>query len=822
MSGGGDAGSARAHALEVLDWSSVTEALAARCATAAGARTARALRPDLKPLAIERSLDECEQARALLVEEAIPVAGVRDVASAVEAAERGEVLEPEPLADVARSLEAMGRLRSFLARQAEEAPALASLAESLASAPALVTAIDRAVDPRGALRDDASPELVRLQRRRSSVSASIEHRLDSLRRDPNVGSALSDDFFTVRDDRYVLPVRSDRRGQVGGILHGRSGSGQSLFVEPSAIVDLNNDLRAVGIEIDEEIQRILRELSAAVAREAAALRRSLDAHRALDLAVARARLAKDLKAVRPEITADGAFDLPALGHPQLLLRAKEEGEVVRNDLVLEPPVLGLVISGPNTGGKTVLLKALGLACLMLKAGLPVASGPGARLPLLRDVFADIGDEQSIALSLSTFSGHVANLMDVLAGCDEAGPGGALVLMDELMAGTDPAEGAALARALLERLVARRIACVVTTHYGELKTLAADDERYLNAGMEFDHETLRPSYRMRAGVPGASAALSVAERLGFPGALVERARSLVGTERVDAERLIRDLEEARLEADALRAQAAAEKAEAERLRDSAEARLDKLRDRDERFVREERRAFEQKVRELREEAARLTRELQQAPSLKGAEEAIRRLDELREQGRRTASSAIGPAPGGEDEPLPLDSLAPGLRVRSVSLGKEGRVTEEPDHRGRVRVAFGAFSVQLPSADLRPAKAGGGSAPGSARKRRPPEPEPAPRAPEGHEGTEAVPFTPQSDRNTLDLRGRRVEEALAELPGFLDRAGAAGVPCVVIIHGHGTGALRRALREALPQEPRIQAFRPGSRGEGGDGATVARLR
>lgn len=819
---GGDARRAREHALEVLDWAAVAEALAERCAAAATARAARELRPDLSPARVESSLDETEEARALLEEEAVPVAGVRDVAESVAAAERGEILEPEPLGDLARSLEAMGRLRAFLAANDGRAPRLAALAESLASAPALVAAIDRAVDPRGALRDDASPELVRLQRRRGSVSASIEHRLDSLRRDPDVGAALSDDFFTVREDRYVLPVRSDRRGQVAGILHGRSGSGHSLFVEPSAIVDLNNDLRAVGIEIDEEVQRILRELSAAVAREADSLRRSLEVHRRLDLAVARAKLARSLEAVRPEISSDGSLELPGLAHPELLLRGEEEG-VVRNDVVLAAPALGLVISGPNTGGKTVLLKAVGLACLMLKAGLPVAAGPGARLPLLRDVFADIGDEQSIARSLSTFSGHVANLVDLLAGCDEAGAGGALVLMDELMAGTDPGEGAALARALLEELVDRGIPCVLTTHHGELKTLAAEDERYLNAGMEFDHETLRPSYRMRAGVPGASAALAVAERLGFPAGLVARARRLVGSERVDAERLIRDLEEARIETDRLRDEAATERAEAQRLHAAAEDRLGRLRDRDERHVREERKAFDERVRGLREEAARLTRELQRAPSLKGAEEAIRRLDEIKREGRRSASEALGPAGGSEDEPLPPESLVPGRRVRSASLNKEGRVTEEPDQRGRVRVAFGAFSVQLPAADLRPPS--GGSGPGGGRPRPRPAPapaEPEPRAPEGNAGTDEVPFTPQTDRNCLDLRGRRVEEALAELPGFLDRAAAAGAACVVIIHGHGTGALKRAVREELPREPRIQAFRPGGRGEGDDGVTVARLR
>jgi DNA mismatch repair protein MutS2 len=607
---------------------------------------------------------------------------------------------------------------------------------------------------------------------------------------------------------------------VDGILHGRSGSGQSLFVEPSAIVELNNDLRSAGIEIEEEVLRILRELSSSVAAQAEELGRALRCHELLDLSVARAKLTRALDATRPELIEEPELELPSLGHPELLLRAHAgaaDEKVIRNDVVLASPATGLVISGPNTGGKTVLLKAVGLACLMLKAGLPVAAGLGARMPLLDEVFADIGDEQSIALSLSTFSGHVANLIDLLDGVDRAGPGRSLVLLDELMAGTDPAEGSSLARALLERLVDRRSLVIATTHYGDLKTLAADDERYLNAGMEFDHETLRPSYRMRAGVPGASAALAVAERLGFPQRLVERARELVGRESLDAERLIRDLEEARIEADNQRAQAEAERAAAEALRERADARLAKLKDRDERHVREERQAFDEELRRLREAAARTTKELQQAPSLQAAQEAIKRLDEIKADSRAAARVAGGVPAGAvsADAPPPLSLLTPGVRVRSLSMDREGRVSGEPDSRSRVRVAFGAFSVQLPAEDLR-LVAGGGE------KRRPkPVPAPEPEGPrEGAAGD--VPFTPQTDRNTLDLRGRRVEEAQQALPEFLERASAAGAPCVVIIHGHGTGALRRALREDLPHEPRIQAFRPGGQGEGGDGVTIARLR
>lgn len=807
---------AREHALDVLDWAGVTAALAELCATPAASRAANALLPDLSAGEASRSHAETAEALRLAERGLPPVAGPRDVAELVGLAAKGRVLEPEELIDVARTLDALARLVDWFGGdegvgRCAAAPGLAGRVAGMPSRRDLVVAIEAAIDPRGAVREDATRVLAGLFRRKASLADQVEKRLDGLRRDPTVGAALTDDYVTLREGRYVLPVRAERRQALPGILHGRSGSGRSLFVEPAQVVELNNDLRAAELEIEEEVRRILAELSAAVGEAADEIRGGLAEHVAVDLAVARARLAERLDAVVPVLDEEGVLDLPSLAHPLLvLMHEPDDGAVVRNDVRLAPGSHGIVISGPNAGGKTVLLEAVGLACLMARAGLPVTAGEGARVPPCRQVLADIGDEQSLARSLSSFSGHVANLLDILAAADGGGSGPTVVLLDELMAGTDPDEGAALARALLEELAARDVRLVVTTHLGALKAFAAEGGPWRNAAMEFDAATLQSSFHVRIGVPGASAALMVAERLGLPTAVLARARELAGEDARRAEALLVQLEEARDDARRQRDAAEGERLAARRLVAEAEQRLEEARRREESAAREARTAFEAELKELREEAAALTRELQRRPSLRTATAVARRVEEIR---RRAPAAPAVPKDAGA---APAE-VGPGDRVRSESMGREGEVVEGPDGRGRVRVRFGRVTVQVPLDDLGEGTAAAGETP---RPRRPAGrtlPEPA----GGQADVGAVPFTPQGERNACDLRGLTVAEALARVSAFLEEARQAGERGVVLIHGHGTGALKRALREALPSEPRIVSFRPGGEGEGGDGVTVARL-
>lgn len=804
---------ARSHALEVLEWREIAAALAARCATAAAARRASALLPDLSRHVAGRWLRETDEARRLLEEEdGVPVAGVRDVARCVDLASRGAVAEPAELADVARTLESFERLRKALDRAAALAPLLHERSRDIEPRPQLVSAIDRAIDERGAMRDDASPRLVELNRRRISISHRIERTVDGLRRNPDVASCLTDDFVTVRDGRHVLPVRADRRQGVAGILHGRSGSGQSLFIEPAAIVDLNNELAGVGIDFEEEVARILRDLSGRVGAEAAALQAGLEAHASIDLAVARARLAQSLDASLPELLENGdtRLELVDLAHPRLLLLHGPSGRhrVIRNDVRLDPPRRGILITGPNTGGKTVLLEAIGLACLMVRAGLQPATAPGSRVPFLDAVLADIGDEQSLERSLSSFSGHVAQMRDVLEAC-EAVQGRALVVVDEIMAGTDPAEGAPLAQAMLEALSATGAFVIATTHLGFLKAFAAESGVFGNAGMEFDEATLRATYRVRLGVPGASAALMVAEKLGLGGSIVGRARALADQGQVSVEALLLDLERAREESVLAREEARRAASEAQALRSQLQKQLELVASRDAAFMRDERAAFEREMKALREQAAAITRRLQESPGHAVSAEAIQRLDELKQRARE--SGLARPREEGQSAPLHR-----GARVRSLSLEKRGEVIDPPDSRGRVRVRFGAITLQVGSEDLVPDAAG----PASPARR--PLAEALREAAGAPASGEDVPFTPQTTRNTLDLRGHSVDEALAALERFLERASSGGERCVVLIHGHGTGALKSAVRTEIKREPLVAAFRAGREGEGADGVTIARLR
>ncbi|MEM7249609.1 MAG: Smr/MutS family protein [Acidobacteriota bacterium] len=817
------------HALDVLDWAALLDALAGRCATLAGAELARAAVPRPHLAEALDLLTETEEGRRLLQDERPPpLSGVRAVSEQVDAARRGMVLEPGELSEIARSLEGIDGLARYLERRGDLAPALAERGERLVRAPELVEAIDAVVDSRGRVRDDASPTLRQLQKRRSRVASRIEERLDGLRRQSTVSAALSGDNFTVRHDRYVLPVRSDRRQAVRGILHGRSQSGHSLFVEPEAVIELNNDLSTVALEIEEEKQRLLRELSSEVGARAEELTQSLDEHRHLDLAIARARLAEELGARRPVLQSEGPLELElsGLGHPLLLL-TMEPSAVIRNDVELAPPLAGVVLSGPNAGGKTVLLKSIALACLMPAIGLPVVAEPGARVPWIESVVADIGDEQSIASSLSTFSAHLVRVADALVLARESR---CLVLLDELMVGTDPDEGSALAQAVIEQLVQGQGFFVVTTHLGRLKVFASQREELASGGMELDPETLESTYRLRLGIPGASAATSLAERMGLPEGVLTRTRELVGAEGLRLEALIAEL-------DGARAATRMAQAEAEGLRDELARKTTELDERlaavaraDEELVGHERRRFEAELTQLREEAARITKELQAKPSLPAAQDAINRLKDLKVQARETQPAGASRAAGGSTG---APDLRVGATVGSKSMGRDGEIIGGGGTRWKVR--FGHVTVQLASSDL--TAPGGGrveeedaAVPGLGRKLRKRQRRAA-RAASAATGSAAVAegsdeevlaFVPQGDHNTCDLRGERVEAALAKMTSFLATCERGGQRQVIVIHGHGTGVLKQAVREELTHEARVSQFRAGGDGEGGDGVTVVALR
>jgi len=757
------------------------------------------------PEAMRERLAETAEARAVLAAgDRPPLAGVADLEGALARAEKGGILAPRELQEAAATLSALRGVSRFLALRRGEAPRLAERAAAIADLRGLETDLAEAVDASGELADAASSELAAARAEARRLAAEIQQRVDRLLRDPDVRECLSDGYYTVRADRYVLPVRADARGGVRGIVHDASNTGTTLFVEPEALVEANNRLKRAELAVQRETLRVLRDLSAAVAREADAIRSGLLALEELDLAFARAELAATTDATRPEVGEAGVLRLPLLRHPLLPPDA-----VVPNDLHLGDTFTALVISGPNAGGKTVALKAAGLAALLCRAGCFVPADSGARLDVLSGVLADIGDEQDIRESLSTFSAHVRSLARIVESADAR----TLVLLDEVGVGTDPGEGAALAQAALEALADAGARVVATTHLSLLKEMAAVDPRFANASVQFDPETLAPTYRLVMGAAGVSSALSVAARMGMPARVLERAGALLDREDRQLDRTLAELAASRRDLEREREAAERAREETESARAEARARLEALRERRDRLHATMRRDLDRAFRDAHDEVARVIRDLQRGGTAQDAARARERLHGLSAE-RRRREEELGVAPGAEEgealPPVDWRRARPGQPVR-IRGGGTGTLAALPDRRGRVAVQLGSARVVVPADRVGASDAGSAPAPRPVREARPP----APALGELDPAEDLV-----SDAR-LDLHGLRVDEALDRLVYALDRAAAAGRGRLVVLHGRGTGALREAVRRFLADSPYVSRFAPGRPEEGGEGVTIAEL-
>lgn len=791
------------RALAQLGWPELLEALSARCRLPAGRRRAIALPFQPDAAAAREALARVDEARRLSEGGgALPFGGLTDVEAALERAAKGGVLEPLLLREVASLARAAARTRAALAARAHDLPRLAALAAPIEADERLADRIERAIEPSGAVSERASPELAAARERSRGLHRALKAQVETYLADPEMERHLRDRYFTIRNERYVLPIVAGSRSAVPGIVHNASQSGQTLFVEPEGMVELGNELAIAAAAAAEEEARILRELSGAVAARAAGLVAALGALAELDVLEGAARLASDLDAHPPEVPGEReGFELLSLRHPLLVLQGKK---VVASHVRLAAPARALIVSGPNGGGKTVAISAVGLSALMLRAGLPVPAAEGSRLPFYLEVRAAVDERGDLHKDLSTFTAHLTAVKSMLAG---AVPG-SLVLVDEIAADTDPREGAALAAAILEALVARGATVLVTTHLDELKALALTDPTYANARVGFDAERLVPTYQVLLGSPGSSSAIEVAARVGLPAAVVERARAarsgqggalgeaLAALEaeraRLAAERagLARQLEAAR----AAEARAAAREAAARTAEREAAARMGE--------------AIAEELDAARGEVAALLASLQAQPTVRKATEAAAQLEAWRAQVAQAARVADAKATAAA-EALPGGEVRPGVRVRIASLGQEGEVLEVDGKQAVVQA--GPLRVRRPLADLVPltgkardAKLGKSAADRLAA------------------AAEARPDAPRSAERRLDVRGLRVEELLRELERFLDRLYADGEPDCAILHGHGTGALKQALREALSASPYVGSFRPGDRHEGGDAVTVVVFR
>ncbi len=835
--------------LATLEFPTIRERLASYTAFAGSRELALALTPATDPVVVAERLRLTREARRLLAEYPdVTVGGMRDIRTSLQLAERGGVLDPAALLAVLGTLRSMRLLRRVLTRlDGDRYALLLELGADLVELPALEAAIARAIGDDGSVLDSASPLLARTRSDIRIFTARLQERMQSYTTSPTYAGVLQEALVTVRNGRYVLPVRADQRRSLPGLVHDQSASGATLYIEPLAVVDLNNDLREAQIAEEHEIKRILAALSDQVGREAGALLGALEALSQIDLALAQARYAEVLRAVEPQISdltaplvQDGLPDrLTTAGRataPLLLTAARhpllDPARVVPIDVWLGDPFRMLLITGPNTGGKTVALKTVGLLALMAQCGLHVPATEPVRLPVFAAIFADIGDEQSIEQSLSTFSSHMTNIISILAAIDDLHariathgrsapmPSDAylppalpvLVLLDELGAGTDPVEGAALARSIAMRLLERGCLTVATSHYAELKTFAHSTPGVQNASVEFDLETLSPTYQLTIGLPGRSNALAIARRLGLPADLVEQARGTLVQDATRMEDLLADL---RAEREALDA----ERAAVERLHEDAA----KYRARLATALREFEEQRESRLAALEQQIAAELREMQQSLRRQRGES---RSSELARQWAAAAEQyvqamqqrvrATGVAPVALHElaeaPAQTTQAARPVQVGDTvlvrSVGLTGEVIEIDAEEQEADVQVGGFRMRVGLNELRRDKGNGSSAGSASRRLRPLEP-----------ATVQMPPVPDVSM-TLDMRGWRVADVAEELDRYLNDAYRAGLPMVRLIHGKGTGALRQAVREIVQRHPLVREFAGGG-ADGGEGVTVVRL-
>jgi DNA mismatch repair protein MutS2 len=783
-------------ALAALEFAAVAERVAQAAATDRAVELAHALEPTGDPEEVARRQALTAEAISLLDEAAEPpLEGIRDIREAADQAALGRALTPAALRDVSRTIG--GGLRARAALEAQDAPLLREMAARVEPALAAVAkTIDRAVEEDGSnLRDNASPRLRKLRSELRTSRQRVRERLEALIRSSGWRDHLQEEFVTQRGGRPVLAVKASSRRSVPGIVHDSSDSGQTLFVEPFEVVELSNrQSEATGAE-REEVERILRELSAGVGEQAAALQALVEATARIDLVLSLATVSRGWRGAPVEVSDE--VRLVGARHPLL-----DPATAVPVDLELGG-LHALVLSGPNTGGKTVALKTLGLAALLHQAGLrPPAEV--AELPVFDEVLADIGDPQSIEMSLSTFSGHVANLIAILGAARER----SLVLVDELASGTDPVEGSALAQALLARLARQARLTIVTTHYPELKEWASATEGVANAATGFDPETHEPLYRIALGRPGVSHALRISERLGLDPAVVADARDRVAPERLRIEELLAEAEAAEREAADERAAAEGERAEAARIAAEARGREAELeaqiaavresaaaeRESAATEARRELGAAREELRALREEIRQARRRQREAGrgSARAERERDRRLGAASERAAK-AEQAIHRV----EKPLPLTGpLALGDPVEAPSLGVHGTIAAIEGEEAEVVGAAG-HRLRIPLAQLRPAA------------RRESEPTATP--------VRVIAAARSDVSDELDVRGQRAQEAREAVRSFVDDAALAGLPSVRVVHGRGTGAVRTAVRDELDAHPLVDRRESDS----ADGATVAHL-
>lgn len=779
-----------------LEYNKIIDLLVDKCTSQFGKEFGASLSPSADQEEIKVWQSETTQAKEILrLYPSFSLGGIRDLRGSLRKAEIGGIMDPQEFLNVYDTLGAAKRIKSFFAEYGDRYFLLALYGESLYLLPKLEQLIKRAITPDAEVSDNASQELSRIRRQLRSLMGKAKEKLENMVRSAEVQKFLQDPIITIRNDRYCIPVKQEYRSQVQGIIHDQSASGATLFIEPMAVVEINNETQRYELIEKGEVARILRNLTQQVQANYQELLEMNESLGKLDFVFARGKLSIELDCGEPRLNTKGSLKIVQGRHPLI------KGKVVPITIELGTEFDTLVITGPNTGGKTVTLKTVGLLTLMAQAGLHVPAQTGTELSVYTNIFADIGDEQSIEQSLSTFSSHMTNIINILNKVDQ----NSLVLMDELGAGTDPTEGAALAMSLLEHLINVGAKTIATTHYSELKSFAYNRERVQNASVEFDIVSLQPTYRLLIGVPGKSNAFEISRRLGLPEQIVERAKGFLSQEEIRVADLIENLETNQLLSEK-------DRQEAERLKSLAQTKLldiDK-RDRDLEnranillrkaqtealeIVSQARRESEEIIKKMKELTKRMGQESQQE---------LRQFREKLREDEAVLREEVFKVPPGED--IKYTELEPGDLVIIKRLNQKAQVLEKPRNPEEILVQAGIMKLTVKAQDLqRTTRDGSG------------------KSFEKTGAGEIVAGKAKTIKNELDLRGLTADEAIMETEKYLDDAYLAGLPQAYLIHGKGTGVLRSAINDLVKKHRFIKSARIGGYNEGGIGVTIVEFK
>ena len=777
--------------LKTLEYDKIRAMVAERTQCCTGRELAEAMEPVFTNGEAASQMALTAEAEKLLIRTGrSPAEGFPDMRGCLKRAHAALYLSPGELLGVARCLKAI-RLCKEALESAEDCPLLGNLAQWLQAHRSIEEEIGRCIAGEEEISDGASPALLRIRRSMRIANDRVRERLGNMIRSATFQKYLQEPLVTIRNGRFVLPVKQEYRQNVPGLIHDQSGSGATLFIEPTAVVELGNEYKKLLGEEEEEIQRILSELTALCAPYSQDILEGLGILGQVDLAFAKARLGREMEGVQPEMDQQGFLRIIKGRHP---LIPKEQ--VVPIDVWLGEEFTTLIITGPNTGGKTVTLQTVGLFALMAQSGLFIPAQTGSRLPVFQAVYGDIGDEQSIEQSLSTFSSHMTNIVEILKQADA----GSLVLLDELGAGTDPVEGAALAMSILEELHSRGCRTVATTHYSEIKAFALTRAGMENASMEFDVDRLCPTYRLFIGIPGKSNAFEISKRLGMEERLIEKAREYLKNEDVKFEDVISGAEAQRRQAEEERRLAAAERDATAKLREEMEKQRARLEGERETLRAKAREDSRRLVNETREEMEKLVAAIRAIPGLdqRAADRVIQRSrDALR---KREADLAEPLEKKSQDPGAAPKQVRPGETVRILSLDQKATVLSPADAKGDVQVQAGIMKLTVKLKDLRLIQ------------------DTAPT-----KGVGKVQLDTQRQGGLeLDVRGKLVDEAILEVDRYIDNCLMSGLDQVSIIHGKGTGALRAGIQDYLKRDKRVKSYRMGAYGEGDAGVTVVTLK